>query len=289
MESSLLESKGLPRFSFIAIVIAALLVSLASWGAYLVYDYTEHDPYFCSSCHVMQPAWDTWHEGPHESVNCHVCHQQNIQDRVRIVWRWAVDDVEEVPPHTRLARTVCEQCHLDQEDWPQIAESAGHKVHALRAGLECLSCHLPSLHAVEPKTEDCLKCHPQARSNMGSMDGFHCTNCHNFMASEEAELKPTRELCLECHAGMQLKGETFPEGAPMSFDCATCHKPHTQPFLHFNDCLGCHVQVAEDAAHFEAKALTRCVDCHRPHSWRAQEPAAGDGADGADGADGKGG
>jgi hypothetical protein len=255
-------------------VIAFVLMSVVSWAGYRLWDYSEHDPYFCSSCHVMQPAFEAWHDGPHASVNCHVCHEQNIQDRVRIVWRWAADNVEEVPPHTHLAREVCEKCHLDQVDWPQIGESAGHKIHALRAELPCLSCHLPSLHAVEPKTEDCLKCHPEARNNIGSMGDFHCTTCHRFMAAEEAELTPTRDLCLECHAGMQLKGETFPEGAPMGFDCAVCHKPHNHAFPAFSDCLACHAKVTEDAMHFEEKALTRCVDCHPPHAWRAQAPGA---------------
>lgn len=243
----------------------------AALGGYRLYDYVENDPRFCASCHIMETAWKTWSEGPHKNVNCHVCHRQGIEDRARIVWRWATADIHQVGPHTRLAREVCESCHLnEQAKWPQIAKTAGHDIHVVRAGLDCLSCHLPSLHAVQPKAEDCVKCHAQARVNIGGMTGFHCTTCHQFLVATGEGLEPKREVCLTCHRGIQLKGETFPETAPMQFECANCHKPHTQPILRFSDCLACHTKIAEDRAHFERKALTECVSCHRPHSRKAE-------------------
>jgi hypothetical protein len=155
--------------------------------------------------------------------------------------------------------------------WAQIAETAGHKIHVMRANLECLSCHLPSLHALEPRVEACQTCHTTPRTNIGGMVGFHCTTCHNFLAKAAAEILPERETCLTCHATMQVKGETFPEGAPMAFACVDCHQPHTKPFLQFQDCLSCHTAVLEDHAHFERRALTSCVPCHQPHRWRATE------------------
>lgn len=259
-----------PRQILLGVLV--LIVIGFSLGGYRVYDYVENDPTFCGSCHIMEPAWRTWNEGSHNGVNCHVCHRQGIEDRTRIVWRWATSNIEKVSPHTQLARQVCESCHLnDKVNWPQISKTAGHEIHVLRADLPCLSCHLPSLHAVKPKAEDCVKCHAQARVNIGGMSGFHCTACHQFLVPIEVGLEPKRLLCLNCHAGIHLKGETFPAKAPMQYECAACHKPHTQPILRFSDCLGCHPQVAEDRRHFERKALTQCVTCHRPHSWKAQK------------------
>lgn len=255
------------------ILLGVLILAVIgfSLGGYRFYDYIENDPSFCGSCHIMETAWKTWNEGPHKSINCHVCHRQGIEDRTRIVWSWAVSNIQKVSPHTHLDKSVCESCHLNDEvKWPQISKTAGHDVHVVKAGLQCLSCHLPSLHAVKPKAEDCVKCHAQARINIGGMAGFHCTTCHQFLVPKGASLEPKRELCLNCHAGMKLKGETFPARAPMQFECGTCHKPHTQPILKFNDCLGCHPQVAEDKRHLERKALTNCVTCHRPHSWKAR-------------------
>lgn len=258
----------LRQFLLLLLILAGFGIA---WGGYRLYDYAENDPAFCASCHIMETAWKTWRAGPHKEVNCHICHRQYIQDRIRIVWRWATADLEKVPPHTRLNREVCESCHLnDKMKWPQIRKTAGHEIHVLRADLQCLSCHLPSLHAVQPKAEDCVKCHAQARINIGGMGGFHCTACHQFLVPKEAGLEPKRALCLSCHAAMQLKGETFPAKAPMQFECAACHKPHTQPILRFSDCLGCHPQVADDKRHFERKALTQCVTCHRPHTWKVQ-------------------
>lgn len=174
-------------------------------------------------------------------------------------------------PHTKLNRRVCEDCHLnDQSKWPQISKTAGHELHVKRANLECLSCHLPSLHAVKPTTKECVTCHSKATANIGGMKAFHCTTCHQFAAKDVGHgLKPEKETCVACHSGMSLKGETFPDHGPMQFDCSACHKPHTRPLLSFSDCLACHPQITEDRRHFDQKALTRCVSCHKPHSWKA--------------------
>jgi nitrate/TMAO reductase-like tetraheme cytochrome c subunit len=257
------------RFRIILLAVVVLIVVGIAFAGYRTYNYVERDANFCASCHLMQTAYITWKQGPHNKLNCHVCHQQNIQDRVRIVWHWAVSDIKNVPLHTKLNRKVCEECHLNNKTtWPQISKTAGHELHVVKANLECLSCHLPSLHAVKPTTKECVTCHSKAATNIGAMKEFHCTTCHQFTALK-ASLKPESETCVGCHTGMSLKGETFPAQAPMQFGCPNCHKPHTRPLLTFSDCLGCHPQIADDRRHFEQKALTRCVACHRPHSWKA--------------------
>ncbi len=257
----------------VLLVLLLIIIGGIGYGGYKVYDYTEHDPQFCASCHIMQTAWKTWAAGAHQNVHCKTCHQQDIVSRARIVWSWAKGEVENVPPHTRLDRAVCEQCHFSQNgSWKQVGETVGHRQHVLKADLQCLSCHLPSLHAVEPKAEDCQKCHASSQMNIGGMKDFHCTTCHNFLAQGQKveAMLPERETCLECHQGMQIKNETFPEDGSMAFGCAECHKPHTQPFLSFADCLACHLDITEDQAHFDHKALTDCIKCHKPHDWKAQ-------------------
>ena len=140
------RSLHMARFRIIALSIVLLVVVGIGFASYRSYQYVEHDPQFCASCHLMATAWTTWKQGPHNKLDCHVCHQQNIQDRVRIVWSWAISDIKNVPPHTRLNRRVCEECHLnDKANWPQISKTTGHELHVKRANLECLSCHLPSL------------------------------------------------------------------------------------------------------------------------------------------------
>jgi nitrate/TMAO reductase-like tetraheme cytochrome c subunit len=255
-------------FLLAILVVVALGVAFAGYRAY---SYVEHDPDFCASCHLMAAAWHTWKEGPHKNVNCKVCHEQNIQDRARIVWRWATSDIKNVPPHTKLARRVCEECHLnDKSNWPQIRKTAGHEIHVARDNLECLACHLPSLHATKPTTKECTTCHSKASMNIGGMKAFHCTTCHRFTAPDKGDgLTPVKETCMACHVGMSLKGETFPAQGPMHYECSACHKPHSRPLLTFADCLGCHAPIAEDRRHFEQQALTKCVTCHKPHGWKA--------------------
>ena len=259
------------RFRILLISVVILVILGAAFAGFRTYDYIENDPNFCASCHLMATAWTTWKQGPHNKINCHVCHQQNLQDRARMAWHWAVSDIKNVSPHTRLNRRVCEDCHLnDQSKWPQISKTTGHELHVKRANLECLSCHLPSLHAVKPTTKECVTCHSKATANIGGMKAFHCTTCHQFAAKDVGHgLKPEKETCVACHSGMSLKSETFPDHGPMQFDCSACHKPHTRPLLSFSDCLACHPQIAEDRRHFDQKALTRCVSCHKPHSWKA--------------------
>ena len=58
-------------------VLALFVIGLAVTG-YRFYDYVEHDPRFCGSCHIMETAWKTWQEGSHKSVACKNCHQQHI-------------------------------------------------------------------------------------------------------------------------------------------------------------------------------------------------------------------
>ena len=260
----------MPKLLIVLLIAAAIGIVGLAYGSYRLSIYVEYEPAFCGSCHIMEAAWQTWQAGPHHQITCHQCHQQNIVDRTRIVWHWAIHDAQHVPPHTQLNRQVCEGCHLSQEArWPQIAATAGHKIHVMRADLPCLSCYLPSLHAVEPKVEACQKCHTAARTNIGGMADLPCMTCHNFLATTEAEILPQRETCLTCHATMQVKGATFPEDAPMAFNCSDCHKLHAKPVPQFQDCLGCHTSVLEDPIHFERRALTTCVECHQPHSWRA--------------------
>ena len=114
------------RFRIIALSIVLLVVVGIGFAGYRSYQYVEHDPQFCASCHLMATAWTTWKQGPHNKLDCHVCHQQSIQDRVRIVWSWAISDIKNVPPHTRLNRRVCEDCHLnDKANWPQDQQDGG--------------------------------------------------------------------------------------------------------------------------------------------------------------------
>jgi len=86
--------------------LLVIVVGLAFAG-YRTYNHVEHDPNFCASCHLMQTAYMTWKQGPYNKLDCHMCHQQDIQDRTRIVWRWAISDVKNVPPHASLNRKVC--------------------------------------------------------------------------------------------------------------------------------------------------------------------------------------
>jgi hypothetical protein len=81
---------------------AAVFIAGLAYGGYRFYAYIEYDPTFCGSCHIMEKAWQTWQAGPHNRLNCHTCHQQGLGDRARIVWHWATQEYQDIPPTPSL-------------------------------------------------------------------------------------------------------------------------------------------------------------------------------------------
>lgn len=256
----------------ILFLLFLLIVICVSFSGYKIYDYAEHNPAFCSSCHIMKKAWDAWKINSHKSIHCKKCHTQDFAARTRIIWQWAIKDIKNVGPHTKLDKTVCEKCHLngDPKHYKLIKETAGHELHVLQKGKNCLDCHFANIHQAEPEREKCEKCHEVAKNNIGKMGDFHCLTCHNFLAGGKKgdKILPVSKRCLSCHEPYGYEKTAFPEDRPMNFECPECHKPHTKPFLDEKDCLTCH-DIANDKTH--AKPIkskkSRCVDCHRPHKW----------------------
>lgn len=263
-----MRKQKLILFLFLLIIAGGV-----SYAGYRTYNYIEHNPGFCASCHLMNKAWNAWASGPHQTVSCKACHKQDILKRSLMLWNWAINKTEEVQSHTSLDKKVCEKCHLSQkENWKQVGETAGHRLHVKKANLQCLACHFPSLHVFKPKVEDCERCHSNSRVNIGGMQDFHCTTCHDFLAKgkQAKSIMPTRDTCLACHQEMQMKNETFPVDGPMVFNCSDCHKLHTKPFIKSSDCLSCHTEILVSKDHFERKTLTICTKCHKPHDWTAK-------------------
>ena len=267
------------------ILIIAGVLSIAAIGSgWRTWDFVENDPQFCNSCHLMSDAYSKWQHGEHKAVNCHTCHIQNLADRTLIVWSWAIGRGDKVPPHTELAPQPCEGCHRTTDPrWPTIEGEVGHQVHVVRAKLQCLQCHHPTLHAFKPKAEDCRRCHSDATIKAEGMAEFHCTSCHKFTATDRKNMIPTKDDCLACHAAEGSKKKVaFTKDAAMKFDCAKCHNPHRSKRPVALDCLGCHKDILEDATHQKGGDLTACVSCHKNHHWTVDEEgkkAEGDGAE----------
>lgn len=252
-------------------ILLALIVLVAGAGAYAgfrVWNYTQHDPAFCRSCHLMQPAWEKWESSAHSKVECHACHQQSMYDSVAQLAKFVLLRPETIGKHADVDYQKCSACHLSRDPrWKQVAETAGHKAHFARKGLECVSCHSRGVHRFVRPTDSCKDCHASILVKSKRMDELHCTSCHKFLAIDH-ELRPTRQQCLDCHGVIPTEA-TFPLHGAMKFECSQCHKPHREGHPMSAGCASCH-EMDEKGLHGQV-GHRECVTCHHPHDWKPAE------------------
>ena len=65
-------------YKIILASLAGFLFVVLGIGSVHLYDYTEHDPKFCVTCHVMDEPFDTWETSVHKTIECHDCHYATI-------------------------------------------------------------------------------------------------------------------------------------------------------------------------------------------------------------------
>jgi hypothetical protein len=268
--------RRVPQFSAVAsrwLTAAGVVVLLGgSYGGYRMYWYTEHDPRFCKSCHLMQDAWDRWLVSEHNKLDCHQCHHTTKLEGMRQLWLYITQRPTEVPPHAPVPPDVCKDCHgSGDRKWRQVLATTGHQVHVQQQKLKCLDCHAKSLHRFSAPTNVCRSCH-ETKVKMAGMDDLHCTSCHSFLTQEQS-LVPTRGTCLWCHSQPGHTHVEFGPDSPMQFGCAMCHDPHnSDPFLQHlrKRCRTCHPKEAKTVTMLGPKHRD-CLTCHRPHTWTVDD------------------
>jgi nitrate/TMAO reductase-like tetraheme cytochrome c subunit len=257
--------------------VLLILIFGGSYASYRIYDYTQNDPEFCRSCHTMEKAWTRWQESEHSNIGCHSCHHVSPVAGAQLIINYLLERPDQNTSHAKVEDSACETCHYSGDPtWVQVAQTAGHKVHADEQNIACQTCHGLRLHEFRPATEICVACHAdhvQGESMAIKVEGMkdmHCIECHPFLR-EDSPLRPTRETCLDCHQKTQTQdGVTFPDNAPMEWDCRECHKPH-QKDMPVVDCLSCHTNARQAGLHSGAThSQTACKECHKPHEWKVQ-------------------
>ncbi|MBI4268197.1 MAG: hypothetical protein HY662_05370 [Chloroflexi bacterium] len=252
----------------IAIPVTIAVILFIAIGGYLFarfYNYTQDDPRFCQSCHIMEEAWDKWAISEHKDVGCHKCHEQSVLGGARQILDFAFGNFTRVEKHATVQDEFCKQCHeSNNPKWVQVAATAGHRVHSEEQNVACTKCHSVSLHRFEPPAPICNVCHAEQEVEVSGMADMHCQTCHQFLA-EDASLVPTRKACLDCHQSLTTVAVNWPADAPMQFPCSDCHQPHEQakPVV---ECQSCHsVSGLHQAG---AHVASQCQTCHQPHSWQ---------------------
>jgi hypothetical protein len=300
--------------------VGLVLLLMAGTGL-KAYDFMMHDNDFCAGCHIFVPSGQLFVrpdtgtyllvnklEGKHDTLSCHACHPFDLKTQTQELFYWIVDRPDKIPPHGKVPREVCEQCHVTgpaKSTWKRIATTAGHRTHldsdsmALK-DVACLTCHARTAHRFQPVDTTCAQqgCHfsDSIRIRLGRMSArfdrgqplpneeqLYCNSCHQFTAdaqflapdSATGLLRPSSRQCFGCHEMQALLARFDPAKDPHSGSCGMCHNPHTdvKPKDALKSCADaqCHSSWRNVPFHVGAahrKEGPRCQTCHPPHSAR---------------------
>jgi len=243
------------------IIIALVVMAIPS---YFIYDYTQHNPKFCITCHLMDEAYDTWDVSAMHDLDCHSCHESDIVTSMDHLREVIFENPQEVTKMTEIDNELCEHCHESNDpQWLQILGTAGHEVHVIDRNQppDCIDCHGLRLHIFRPAQEVCSECHGEENNQPVEDMDIHCIVCHEFLATEH-ELIPEQGECLSCHEAQDTMGVSFPSDAHADTPCMNCHQPNEE--AQHIECIVCH-EIPEEGIHTTV-AHSNCATCHIPHS-----------------------
>lgn len=272
---------------------AAAVVALSVAAGFQSYNFMMHDTRFCNGCHIFVPSGQVWEradtgnytivnrlEGKHDTVGCHTCHAFDpMKEAVKMVfWMSGVRD-DEIPPHGKVPREVCENCHVRgaaKESWASIATTGGHKFH-----LESDSVSKAAVVAREAELTRIAEEHGEkVASHVGPNRGIECLTCH---ARSAHRFQPTDSTCSQqgCHLTDEVEIRLGKMSSAMGLHCNACHQfTKVLPQLADVDsargtlrpgsrqCFGCH-EMRQALANFDpAKDPHKgtCGMCHNPHT-----------------------
>ena len=258
----------------LAAALGAVLLLIVG-GGLKANNYVMHDNDFCRGCHIFVPSGQLFVrpdtgtyllvnqlEGKHDSLSCHACHPFELKAQAKEMFYWIVARPDKVPPHAKVPRTICEQCHVQGEakkTWQRIASTAGHRTHlesdsASLKDVQCLTCHARTAHRFQPADTTCAQkgCHltDEVKIRLGRMaarfqpanlrplpneEQLYCNSCHRFTAetqfvsrdSAAGTLRPGERQCFGCHEMRQLLATFDSAKDPHGGSCGMCHNPHT--------------------------------------------------------------
>lgn len=298
--------KGVPLKAKIIIAVLLLMILIgAGYGSFRFYDFTQNNPKFCVSCHLMKPAFEVWGKSVHKDINCHECHHLSVPEMNNLLVSFVVKRPTVVPDrHGKIIVPwkFCMKCHWEKDarypNAPGINKSNLHAKHVFIEQQECTKCHSYIAHEFVPEERFCVKCHQGKEVHGEGMGEIACLNCHT---DRTKDLRPGRKKCLFCHGGEEIRKELIADGtldvrryqpgqaaikkatkinvpsdAPMQFYCYECHKPHATVRPDWGHCLDCHKVITDVGKHdLHIKVVgMKCKDCHKPHVWRVTPESA---------------
>ncbi len=236
MEYAFLKKKKIRISLYICLGLVFFIFSL-----WLLNHYVLDRPSFCTSCHLIQSAYDSWlkakHKPEYTNNSCNVCHVEpgllgsikasfyGLENTYTFFFGVDEDDIKASKP------VYCTQkgCHEQMEKSMVVKKiRVNHAMH-MEMGYSCIICHDRVAHEDYAMVKD-----------ISMMETF-CFPCHND------EIAP-RNDCDICHVYQDqiLKGINVLADSPMitsphyqdEMSCQDCHVTFTDPAE--NNCLNCH-------------------------------------------------
>lgn len=262
----------------------ACLLAL-SFGAVGGLEYTM-EPDFCTSCHMMVPYYQAWHQSTHKNVRCTDCHfAPGVEGTLRGKFKASSMLVKQITttygsmPHAEIEDASCLRggCHGGRQlhgevQWQYTKPNGAvvhirfdHKPHLgeLRRGkqLRCTSCHGQIVQGehIAVTLDTCFTCHFKGlRTGRDEEVLGGCTACH---AAPTEKIRLSTGLfdhkgyidrgvaCYNCHSD-SIKGE----GEVPRQVCINCHNKPEQ-LERFGDSNFMHENHV-------SKHKLRCTECH---------------------------
>ncbi len=251
----------------IAIWLGAGVLVIAAFVGTVVY--TER-PAFCTSCHEMQPYYDAWAVGQHNSTSCIDCHvESGLQARflhkfvaLKEVWYHFTTEPTFPSLSVDVPDSRCTPCHEKVD--VEIADGLSHAEHISK--LACQQCHASTGHRItfasldaagilrpgaQMKGAEVVGESLAAQGSPSALSGHiavTCSDCHDMV----------RASCLMCHK---------PPARHFVADCSVCHKSSVS----FEDTEFRHPKLDEHnfkefpcgSCHPDGFASASCVQCHK--------------------------
>lgn len=254
------EIKGPLLFGFVIVAVLGVVVG------HRYYRYTQDDPQYCGSCHLMKEAFTEWQKGKHRDIVCQTCHNLSILEQNQLLVAYVVkaDNKQFSQTHGREKPwKECRKCHMGEASQGSVTlnKSYGHARHVFMQNVDCKMCHKSMLHSFKPAGKACQSCHKDKGVHGIGMEAFSCLNCHSF--SEKTPSMVPKDRCIKCHTKISPKG-------PMSnMLCHQCHHPHGKIIPKSETCISeCHQNETSVGQHgFHMNKGLNCLDCHKAHSW----------------------
>lgn len=254
------EIKGFILFSVVTIAVLGVVVG------HRYYRYTQDEPQYCASCHLMKEAFTEWQKGKHRDIICQTCHHLSMLEQNQLLVAYVVKGNGKQFSQTHGRKKPwreCKNCHMGEASQGSLTlkKSYGHARHVFMQNIDCKVCHKSALHNFRPNENACNECHKDKGVHGIGMEAFSCLKCHSF--SEKTPSMIPKDRCIKCHTNIPKKG-------PMSgLLCHQCHKPHGRINPSSDTCTDeCHrneISVGQHGLHMK-KGLN-CIDCHKAHSW----------------------